>query len=199
MAAPAFPAYHVTGAVHHYIEVTGTDPIYLGTCEATPLLSFFEHYSDIKNTLHGPQLPAQRVEAGESAHYVAGLNRFSQSTYNTLQTAVGANRRSRFSRGLLVFGRTTFKLWAVFENYLDANVRALFPGLQPGFYFPQCHLLSKQTPRMGTIDTLNILDCDIQPYYTPQANSAAVAAGEREFLLYSQHPDDFPAEVLVPQ
>lgn len=200
MAAAATPAFHITGAVHHYVTYPGiTTPIYLGTCESTPAIRFQELTKDVKNDVFGPLLPGQRVEGGEMATISAPLNRFSKGTLQALLGVIAPVRRTRYSRGRLVFGRNTFSLWQVFENYWDATIRALYPNLEPGYYWPQVCLVQKDLPRVGNQDQLYVLNCEAHPYWTPQADPTTVAAGEREFQLYSVNPSDFPAAVQVPQ
>jgi len=200
MAAAAFPAFHVTGAVHHYIQYTGlADPIYLGTAESTPQIKLIDTSKPVMNDITGPTLPAQKVETGEMAQVAVAFNRFSYATRTLLVTRAGPGRRGRFSRGLLRYGRTTFAMWQVFENATDATVRALYPGLPLGFYWPQVELLTKDSPRIGNQDELWVAGFECQPYHTPQAQANAVAAGEREFFLYGQADALFPAAVLVPQ
>lgn len=200
MAAAAYPAFHVTGAVHHYVNWSGLSaPLYLGTAESTPQIKLVSTSKPVMNDITGPTLPAQKVETGEMAQIGVAFNRFSYGTRATLNTHTGPGRRGRFDRGLLKFGRYTFQLWQVFENATDATVRALYPGLPLGFYWPQVELLSKDSPRIGNQDELWVPTFEAQPYFTPQAVATTVASGEREFFLYSQADADFPAAVLVPQ
>lgn len=200
MAAAAFPAFHVTGAVQHFIRYPGIGtPIFLGTCEATPAVRFQEMTKDVMNDIFGPRLPGQRVEGGEIATISAPLNRFSKQSLQALLAAVAPQRRNRYSRGQLVFGRNTFELWQVFENYWDVTVRALYPNMEPGFYWPQVQLMVKDLPRLGNQDQLYVLNCEAHPKWVPQADPTVVAAGEREFFLYSTNSADFPAAVQVPQ
>lgn len=200
MAAAATPAFHITGAVHHYVQYVGIPtPIYLGTCESTPAINFQELTKDVKNDVFGPLLPGQRVEGGEMATISAALNRFSKGTLQAMLAVIGPARRTRYSRGQYVFGRNTFQLWQVFENYWDSSIRALYPNLEPGYYWPQVQLVQKQLPRMGNQDQLYVLNAEAHPYWTPQADATTVAAGEREFRLYSVTAADFPAAVQVPQ
>ncbi len=200
MADQAFPAYHVTGAVHHYVSWAGlAAPIYLGTCESTPQIKLIDTSKPVMNDITGPTLPAQKVETGEMAMIGCAFNRFSYSSRTSLTLRAGPGRRGRFSRGLLRFGRTTFELWQVFENALDAGVRAVYPNLPLGYYWPQVELLSKDSPRIGNQDELWVASFEAQPYHVPQANPSAVVGGEREFFLYSQADASFPTAVLVPQ
>lgn len=199
MAAAASPAFHVTGAVHHYVRYLGiSTPIFLGTCEATPAIRFQEMSKDVMNDIFGPRLPGQRVEAGEIATISAPLNRFSKSSLQAMLGVIAPARRTRYSRGQLVFGRNTFELWQVFENYYNGLVSS-YPGLEPGYYWPQVHLVAKDLPRLGNQDQLYVLNCEAHPKWIAQANATVVAAGEREFQLFSSAPADFPVEVQVPQ
>jgi hypothetical protein len=199
VAAAAYPSFHVTGAVHHYIGWAGIDPLYLGTAESTPQIKFVETSKPVMNDITGPNLPAQKVETGEMATIAVAFNRFSQSTRNSLFTRAGLPRRSRFSRGLLKYGRSTFYLWQVFENATDATVRALYPNLPLGFFWPQVELVMKDGARLGNQDELWVATFEAQPYFVPQASPTQVAVGEREFWLYAQDDASFPAAVQVPQ
>lgn len=200
MAAAAYPAFHVTGAVHHYVNWSGlAEPLYLGTAESTPQIRLQEVSKPVMNDITGPGLPAQKVEGGEMATIGVAFNRFSQTTRNSVLARAGLPRRTRWSRGLLKFGRVTLSLYQVFENATDAAVRALYPGLPMGFYWPQCELIVKELPRIGNQDELWVATFEAQPYFVPQANATTVAAGEREFFLYAQDDASFPAAVLVPQ
>lgn len=200
MAAAAFPAFHVSGAVHHYVSWPGLSaPLYLGTAESTPQLKFVETSKPVMNDITGTTLPAQKVEGGEMANVAVAFNRFSQGTRDALIARSGGGRRGRYTRGLLRFGRATFQLWQWFENYGDETVRALYPGMRIGFYWPQVEMVGKDLPRLGTADELWVPTFECQPYFVPQVSATSVSAGEREFFLYSQDPADFPAAVQVPQ
>jgi len=200
MAAAAFPAFHVTGAVHHYVQWTGlAAPLYLGTAESTPQIKFVDTGKPVMNDITGPLLPAQKVEGGEMATMAVAFNRFSQGTRTSLLERAGGGLRDRFSRGRLRFGWRTFSLWQVFENYLDANARALYPNMHIGFYWPQVEMVGKDSPRLGTQDELWVPTFEAQPYFIPQAGASTVTGDERSFWLYSQDVADFPAAVQVPQ
>jgi len=210
MAAAAFPAFHVTGAIHHYVTYPGqATALYLGTCETSPQVAFQELYKDVHNDVTGPSLPAQRIENGEMATMAIGLNRFSKATWYSMLAATAPSRRGRFSRGLTTFGSgglaqgagTTAQLWMVFENFLDASVRALFPSMEQGWYWPMVQIQGKEFPRMGNgNDTLLVIRAEAHPIHTVQADvAAAVGATERQWLLYSTTAGDFPAGTLIPQ
>ncbi len=200
MAAAAFPAFHVTGAIHHYVQTPlASSPIYLGTCESTPQVVFQETSKPVFNDIGGGQIPMQQVEQGEMAVLASAINRFSKSTYQTLlQQTQQLGRRAAFSRGRLRFGRTTFKLWMVYENALDAIVRAEFPGLEMGWYFPTVQIENRSFERMGTADELWVMNATAFPLYTPFSGNAGALAGGT-WLLYSKDDADFPDDVKVPQ
>lgn len=199
MAAPAYPAFQVTGAVHHYVAWPGTNPLYLGTAEATPQVRKVKTSKPVMNDSTGPVLPAQKVNTGEMAVIAVPFNRFSQATVDALLLRTGPGRQGRFSRGTLKFGVNTFVLWQVYENSLNPVQRALYPGLHRGYYFPQVELLDENLPRTGNTDELWVPTFEAQPYFVPQADPTQVQAGEREFWLYSQDDASFPTDVLVPQ
>lgn len=213
MAASASPAFQVTGAVHHYVASglhgTSPTPLYLGTAESTPQVRFQEMGKPVMNDVTGPLLPAQKVDGGEMATIAVALNYFSYSTFSTMRLwsantgAAHMGRRNRFSRGLTRYGRATFRLWQVFENALDSGIRATYPNLPLGRYWPQVELITKEVPREGTQDQLIVVTFEAQPYFVPQASPTTVASGEREFFLFSELDADFPNSpnggVLVPQ
>lgn len=201
MAAAAFPAFHVTGAVHHYVRWVGISvPIYLGTCESNPVVNFQELVKEVHNDVAGPSLPMDMIENGEMANIASGLNRFSKGTFFGMLAATANSRRSRWSRGLPTFGRTTIELWMVFENYFLANAQVFFPNLEIGWYFPQVKVQAKEIPRIGNgQDQLLVLHGEAHPKFQYQSDPTVVAQGDREWLLYSTDPTLFPAAVLVPQ
>lgn len=203
MAAASFPAFRVTGAIHHFVRIPGQDaPIHLGTCEQAPSVNLITASKPVMNDVTGGALPAQKVDQGEFAQITCGLNYFSQSTLNqidALRYNTHRGRFSNFSRGRLRYGFQTFELWMLYENYLAPNAQVLYPDLPPGYYWPQVELVGKQEARLGTTDQLCVLSLEAQPKWTGQANANAVALGEREWVLYSQRIEDFPAAVRVPQ
>lgn len=220
MAAAAFPAFHVTGAIHHYIAAYGsTTPLYLGTCESHPSVSFQETFTDVRNDMTGPSLPAQRIENGEVGNLAIGLNRFSKATWLGFLASNAPGNRGRWSRSNLVFGGIAVQLWMVFENFLDNTVKAQFPSMEIGWYWPQVHITGKEYPRLGNgQDTLLVIHGEAHPQFTGNAINAqatgvadptAVAAGERQFFMYSSDSTGtytfgagvgyFPAAVRVPQ
>ena len=69
MAVAAFPAFHVTGAIHHYVAwpAIAATPVYLGTCESSPQVAFQSFFGDWATDNSGPHLPEQRSEGGETA------------------------------------------------------------------------------------------------------------------------------------
>lgn len=205
MAAVSYPDIHVTGAVYHFVRCPPYDTIYfLGTAEVTPTVQNHRHSTEVMNDIAGRSLPMQKIKGGESSTIGVLLNRFSKSAYDAVITsdATGEIRRTngrdgRFSRGAPVFGIETFELWQVFENYLNAAFRGV--GMKPGLYFPQVELVNHDRVALGTEAEKLLLVLDAQPYWTPQSSANSVSSGEREWFLYSDDPDDFPAGVLVPQ
>lgn len=202
MAVPSFPEFSVTGPVHHFIAppaAIGSTTYYLGTCEVQPSVRWQQMTQAWMNDTHGRSLPAQMKDDGEMASIVALLNRFSRSALDFLGVLSGtAGRQGRFSRGQPIFGRKTFRLWMLFENYLDPTTRALYPGLPIGYFWPQVRWIDMED-MPGNQDAKKVCAWDALPYFTPQASASAVQAGEREFLLYSTSEADFPDAVRVPQ
>jgi len=202
VAVAAFPAFHVTGAIHHYVAwpAIAATPVYLGTCESSPQVAFQSFFGDWATDNSGPRLPEQRSEGGETASLAIGLNRFSKATWYSMLDAVAPTRRSAWSRGRPVFGRSTIQLWMVFENYSDVGTRDKFPSMEQGWYWPQVLMTGREHPRMGNgQETLLVVHAEAHPFRTPQADHKRLVAGEREWSLYSITPADFPASVLVPQ
>ena len=204
MALQSFPEFRVTGPVHHFIggplPAGGTNNIYyLGTCEVQPSVRWQQMTVPYMNDTHGRSLPAQMKDDGEMGSISVLLNRFSQRALDFLGVMGGtAGTQGRFSRGQPIFGRKTFRLWQLFENYLDPATRALYPDMDIGWYWPQVRWLDMQDAP-GNSDQKKLCAWDALPYFTPQASYSTVAAGEREFELYSTDPADFPAAVQVPQ
>lgn len=190
MAAAAFPAFHVTGAVHIFVDSpAATNPGYLGTCEATPQVVFQETSKPVFNDIGGGEIPVQEVEGGEQAMIACALNRFSKSTYAAILLATGqVPIRNRFSRGLLRRGRTTMCLWMVFENATDPVIRALYPNLELGWFFPQVQITTREFQRNGTADQLWVLNGQATPYRIPSTG---------EWMLYSSADSAFPPAVLA--
>ncbi len=208
MAAQSFPDVHVTGPVHHYVRVAGsTDTIfYLGTCEVTPQMQRRLYKSDVKNDIAGNQLPFQRTFDGEAATVSTLLNRFSKDAWTEILLAGFASgntplvgSESRWSRGHLVYGQSTFELWQVYDNFL--NPFGASANLEIGWYWPQVELLEHNTLAAGTRDEKLLLVFDCTPYWIPQTNYYTINANanERGWILYSNAQADFPADVRVPQ
>lgn len=202
MADPTYPAYHVTGPVHHYVRLPGDAlPYYLGTCETQPRVAITHVRRPIMNDVAGPDIPAQKKDGGHGATLSVLLNRFSQGTFAYLRPA---GLQGRFSRGQLIYGVKTFELWQVFENYLDATVRAQYPDLPIGYYWPQVDWTETED-MPGNIDQKVLCQWEASAQWTGLANGVGLAnanqvvAGNRRWLLYSQNVADFPAAVLVPQ
>jgi len=214
MPSAAFPAYHVTGPVHHYVRIP--DPygqgsqgaiLYLGTCEVQPRVQISYAKVPIMNDIAGRTLPAQKKDDGQSATIAALLNRFSQDTLYEARSAdlfYGAGRQGRFARGTLMYGVKTFELWQVFENYLDVDTRAMFPDLPIGYYWPQVEWVALEDVP-GNSDQKVLCQWEASALWTGLPDgigtSATVAAGTREWMLFSQVDDlaRFPADVRIPQ
>lgn len=214
MADLSFPAYHVTGPVHHYVRVP--DPYnlgsqnaieYLGTCEVQPRVQVTYAKVPIMNDIAGRSLPAQKKDDGQSATIAALLNRFSQNTLYNLRAAdlvYGAGRQGRFARGLLMYGVKTFELWQVFENYLDPDTRAQYPDLPIGYYWPQVEWVALEDVP-GNSDQKIVCQWEASAEFTGLptgvGNSPTVQSGTREWVLFSQTDNltVFPNEVRQPQ
>jgi hypothetical protein len=206
MAAPSFPAFHVTGAVHHYIRYPDTGPIYyLGTAEVTPKVEHRVFRSDAFNDIGGSAVPMQRTEQGEMAVVGTLMNRFSKTAYDVLMklgsSGGAAGFRNRFSRGSLVFGPGSFELWQVFENATPAANAAGYrvDGLELGYYWPQVDLTGHTRDKLGTDVEHLLLVMECFPYWIPQASYNNVSGYERSWELYSRDDTAFPADVMIPQ
>ena len=209
--ANAYPAYHVTGPVHHWIRYSGTIS-FLGTCQTQPQIKIQQFRTGVMSDLSGPMLPAQKIDNGEVGSLGIALNRFSKATLATVRASQGPlgtttapGRRSRFSRGQLMYGNGgTFELWQVFDNALDANVRAMSPGLERGWYWPQVEFLAEDFVQLGNgKEQIQLLTLEAQPSFTAITGNSGgtpyVASGDREFYLYGTADALFPADVLLPQ
>lgn len=211
MAIPSFPEVHVTGPVHHFIRAENAfdaSIFFLGTCEVTPQMARRKYKSDVKNTIAGNALPFQRTYDGEAAKVSVLLNRFSKDAWATILEADFvkgntplAGTESRWSRGHLVYGQSTFELWQVYDNFF--NPFGTSTGLEIGWYWPQVELLDHNTVAAGTLDEKLMLVFDCTPKRIPQASPDEVRAGlnERGWKLYSNLNDltNFPNEVRTPQ
>lgn len=203
MAVVTFPAFHVTGPVHHYVKQgaavpSNTNPIlYLGTAEVQPRIKIDHARKPIMNDIAGTTLPAQKKDDGQIASLAVLLNYFSQSTVQAVRVF---GRQGRFSRGSLVYGVSTFQVWQVFENALG-NL-GLYPNLPIGYFWPQVDWMSLEDGP-GNQDQKILCQWEASNLFTPQAQTNivnnVVGPGEREWVLYSQNPNDFPPEVRVPQ
>lgn len=204
------PAFHVTGAVHHYIRTPGipADIYYLGTCEVQPDIRIWEVASEVKNDIAGIILPAQKSDQGKKADLGLQLSRFSESAYATLQTprgfaadgsnglAVGIGWDGRFARGSMVFGSKTWELWQVFER----SVSGTFRGAQPlGYYWPQVELIQHAPVTLGNREKQLLIVAEAQPLFIAQTNYTTLGTYGRTWTLYRQDDAAFPSEVLIPQ
>lgn len=202
MADASFPAYHVTGPVHHYYRKPGGAVVYLGTAETQPRMSVTHVRRPIINDVAGPDVPAQKKDGGRVAAVSVLFNRFSHWAVADLKPP---GQQGRFNRGQLIYGVKSFQVWQVFENYLDAATRAMYPDLPIGYYWPQVDWAADEdTP--GNIDQKVLFQWEASEQWTGlptgvgTANGNVVAAGAREWLLFSQADDAyFPASVRVPQ
>lgn len=209
MAVASFPAYHVTGAIHHYVRVLGGNILYLGTAEVTPQLQLRRYYQRVANDEAGKTLPGQMTRDGQAATIAVSLSRFSKVAWDDLlrtgETAgldFDAGAESRWSRGGLVFGQDTVEVWQVYENSLNPNGpnRAIY-SIELGRYWPQVVISEDNQPQAGTQVERKLLILDCQPIKVPQASVSAVNASinERGYVLYRIDDAAFPADVLVPQ
>jgi hypothetical protein len=207
MAAPAYPEFHVTGPVHHYVQFPATSfgsasaPLYLGTAEVTPKAEERSEFEEVFNDIGGSKVGMQKTEQGEVVVIGVLLNRFSKGTLETLKSLGSAapGFRPRASRGSLVYGRNSFKLWQVYENYFVPGYAST--GLEIGYYYPQVVKLMANRERTGTADEKLMLVLECSPYWIPQANATTVSGDERAWLTYSSSDDTttFPNAVRVPQ
>ena len=208
MAVPSFPECHVTGPVHHYIQTIDGDIWYLGTAEVTPQMQVRRYRSNVMNDVAGKTLPLQKTWDGEAATVSVLLTNFSKFAEAQLQASgqpggiqLGNGRETRWARGALIYGKATFKLWQVYDNFFNPNGTST--GLEIGWYWPQVELLQRDTVKAGSQGEGLLCVFDCTPYRIPQASSQAVndANNERGWFLYSQTDNltDFPADVRTPQ
>jgi hypothetical protein len=210
-AANSFPEVHVTGVVHHWVRANlsgSQSAFYLGTAEVTPQMQIRKYKTNVMNDIAGRTLPFQKTYDGEAAVVSTLLTRWSKYAYDAILNqgkslglvhAWGAGSETRWSRGALVYGQLTFEMWQVFDNSLNTTIAT--PGLELGYYWPQVEILDHDTVSAGTGPNKLQLVLDCTPYWIRQASHGAVieSANERGFLLYSNHAEDFPLEVLTPQ
>lgn len=206
MAVPSYPQVHVTGPVHTWVQVPGDQIRYLGTCEVTPQVQLISYAQDAMNDLAGKTLPFQRTDDGSEAVLAMMVNYFSKSAVAAIKASgVAAGRQvrpgveTRWSRGGVKFGVTTFGLWHVFDNYFNPGGTTV--GLEIGYYYPQCEWVNLDVSKMGTQVQSQLVVVHARPQFLPQANPFAVnaSANERGWVLYSNVPSDFPADVRIPQ
>lgn len=209
MATASFPSVHVTGPVHHYIQTNvGDGPYFLGNAEVTPQMQVRRYTSKTMNDRAGRTLPFQKHWDGEAATVSVLLTYFSKFAEEQLQRSgvtagiqVAAGKESRWARGSAVYGKATFKLWQVYDNYFNPNGSS--DGLEIGWYWPQVELIQRDSVKVGAQGEGLLLVFDCTPYLIPQASASAVNsnANERGWFLYSQSDNttDFPESVRVPQ
>ena len=207
MASQSFPDIHVTGAVHHYIQVRGEDSVwYLGTAEITPQMQRTKYAQRVLNDWWGKTLPAQSTYDGESAVVSVLLTRYSKTAWGrilragegSLVTLSGyGGTETRLSRGHGMFGRSDFQMWQVYDFALFPTVASA--NLELGWYWPQVTLSNHDTVAAGTQAEKLLLVFDCQPKRIPQASFSSVSGNELGFTLYRNDNDAFPASVLVPQ
>lgn len=198
MAAPSYPDIHVTGAIHHYIQVPGDSNIwYLGTAEISPVMQRHKNFQYVLNDIWGKTLPAQKTYDGEAATVSVLLTRFSRTAWDRvlrsgeaslLNVAGYSGFETRISRGHGVFGRSSFRLWQVFDFALFPTVASY--GLELGWYWPQVTVEDHDTVAAGTQAEKLLMVFDSQPLF------GGATGGH---LLYKNDAASFPADVLVPQ
>lgn len=209
MAINSFPAYHVTGAIHHYVRALGGVIKYLGTAEVTPQMQLRRYYQRVANDEAGKTLPGQETRDGQAAKVAVSFSRWSKLAWGDLLLsglAAGLDfdegQESRWSRGALVYGQDTVELWQVYENSLNPGGpnRALF-GIELGRYWPQVKVEEDNQPQAGTQVERKLLIFDCTPKRIVQASYSSVntSLNERGFTLYRIDDAAFPADVLVPQ
>ncbi len=196
------PLFHVTGPVHHYVQLwtpfnNGTTASnaggiwYLGTAEVRPQVTVKRVRKKIMNDLFGTMLPANMVYQGQFAQIGVALNYFSQSAVNNLR-ATGVNGVNRGADGSgavgsLEYGVHSFKLWQVYGNY-NFSGGSVIP---PGRYWPNVLIADETEQQTGLVDQIKMFV--FEAYKLP-----ACTTGVRSGVLYSEDPTDFPSDVRVP-
>lgn len=218
MAINSFPAFHTTGPVLHYIRTngsfqqavgnvqspttsTGGDIYFLGTCQTRPFVRINRYGQAIFNDLGGRSVPMQKTSDGEDADLAMQLSRYSELAYQRILMAnqvtdPAAGVESGMARGSLMYGTKTFELWQWFSFYGTA---AATPNMTCGYYWPQVELLNHSPEESGTEGKVLLLTAKATPrFFTPGPGGAAngVVTPAR-FVLYSNRPADFPADVQV--
>lgn len=187
MALPSFPDIHVTGPVHHYIQIPD-DPgpggahlskhhsqtkhiYYLGTAEITPQIQITRYRQTVLNDLSGKSLPIQKTLDGEAATVSVMLTRFSKialdrlarsGMFRAIHTVPGVE--TKWSRGSPVFGNTSVRLWQVFENFFaPPHLRTI--GLEIGWFWPNAELFENTRVKLGTQAEVPMLVFDCYPIW----------------------------------
>lgn len=203
MAVISLPAFHVTGPVHHFIRTPQEEPDiwFLGTAEVTPKVEHRVMQADTFNDIGGSMVPMQRTAQGEMAVIGTLLNRFSKGAVDLLNNLsaqpLAAGFEGRFSRGPLVFGVSSFELWLLFDFATNPAFRS--PGLEMGYYFPQCVVGGKTRDRLGTDTEKFLLVAEAYPFWVPQASANSISGFERAWQLYANDDASFDLTQLVPQ
>ncbi len=203
MAVDSFPAFHVTGPVHHFAAVGNgagqSTTYYLGTAESQPRVSYEFPTRKFMNDIAGTSLPMQEKDDGQIANIGVLLNRFSKTA---LSSIIPTGRMGRWSRGTVIYGIQTFYLWQVYENYLDPATRALYPGLEIGRFWPQVRVAALEDVP-GNTDQKAMVQFQASNQWNRGAayDTGAGVPGFRDWTLYSTSDDlvTFPAAVRIPQ
>lgn len=208
MPVPTFPAYHVTGAIHHWVRRLGGAILYLGTAEITPQMQLRRYYQKVPNDEAGKTLPGQMTRDGHAATVAVSMSRWSKNTWDQMAISgieagldFDIGQEGRFSRGGLVFGQDTVELWQVYENSLNPFLDRGTFSVELGRYWPQVVISEDNQPQAGTQVERKLFVFDCQPRRVTQASFSAVnaAVNERGWILFRVDDAAFPADVLVPQ
>jgi hypothetical protein len=209
MALPSFPSINVSGVVHHYVRITsvgGSQEIYaLGQAEVTPQMTRLKHKQRVMNDIAGKTLPFQKTYDGEDARVSVLLSRFSNLAWGALleqDESLGglipiAGQESRWARGSLVYGQTSFELWQVYDNFFAPAGVDVGENLEIGWYWPQVEIVEHDTIAAGTQAEKLMLVFECTAYWIDYEDTSGDYGPPGGWLLYSNNPAFFPAAVTT--
>lgn len=138
---------YCTGPAHLFVgvgDLVNKTPLYLGTAESAPQISWRREYELVMNDLGGARLPLDRTAQGEEATISAVLTRWNESVFSRLMsvpvyTATRGQESTQPGDDLgTVMGQEgfTFPVWITFPYAVS---HAAFVGdMPPGYRFWSC-------------------------------------------------------------
>jgi hypothetical protein len=215
------PAIHVTGPVHLFVETPAhafyspseTAKIwYLGTCETQPQVKHQRMRLDVFNDIGGRKVPFQQIEQGEIGLLGFMLTRFSYTAYQAIQKSggldgngttagMGAGKESNLGRGALSLGRTSMRIWMLYQFGFGADTPtvagpATTAGLPRGRHYYSALLSAHEIADSGTAAEKLLLVFNALPIWLGTAGGSAGSPERNGFKLYSEAEADFPADIV---